>query len=211
MSYPLNNNVKDYPYSLEFVDGYLKIENGISGTYCLLASSVALVKDCNSVDTCNSELKRFVPDTLKVWGNAVDCCSDQLTSVSLNPVDFGYETAQELADAINQVQGLEIRNTPQFIGFTDDGKPIFRESFLEDGFTSGDPFVHNRDIDKYLNLQIDSWLPADAETKKELVSNAPGLPFTKFFFGDKERNQIGAVTTDTGYTSIFVVIDYTVF
>jgi hypothetical protein len=33
MAYPLNQDVKK-PYSLEFLDGYLKISNGIGGSFC---------------------------------------------------------------------------------------------------------------------------------------------------------------------------------
>jgi hypothetical protein len=75
---------------------------------------VATVEGCNSVETCNSELKRFVPDLLKVWGNNVDCCDNQKTSVALDPKNFGFDTAQELASAINA-----LLNPPLELDFID--------------------------------------------------------------------------------------------
>jgi hypothetical protein len=79
MAYPLNQDVKK-PYSLEFLDGYLKISNGIGGSFCFLGTSVATVEGCNSVETCN----------------------------------FGFDTAQELASAINA-----LLNPPLELDFID--------------------------------------------------------------------------------------------
>lgn len=211
MPTPLKIDVKK-GYSLSFADCYLTIENGISGTTTLFKNSIALSTGCADDVTCGDQLKKVNrPNLLIVWGDKIDCCENTKTKIALDPKNFGFDTPQELADAINQVQGLEIRNIPQFTGFLDNGKPVFRQSFEVEGHNSGADWNHGLNIDKYLDLKIDSYLPADPAIKKQLVSNAPGVPFVRFFFGDKTTNAIGAVTTDAGYTTIFVAIDYTVF
>ncbi len=199
-------------YSLSFADGYLTIQNGISGTTTLLEKSIAFSSGCGDDITCGDQLKKVNrPNLLNVWGDKVACCENTKTKIALDPKNFGFDNPQELADAINQLQGLEIRNVPAFTGFLDNGKPIFRQSFEVEGHTSGNDFDHNLNIDKYINLSIDSYLPADQAIKKELLSNAPAIPFLKFFFGDKLTDAIEGITTDAGFTTIFVVIDYTVF
>ena len=212
MPTPLKLNLCNKGYSLSFADCYLTIENGISGTTVLFKNSISLSTGCADDVTCGDQLKKVNrPNLLIVWGDKIDCCENTKTKVALDPKNFGYDTPQDLADAINQLQGLEIRNIPQFTGFLDNGKPIFRQSFEVEGHTSGDDWSHSLNIDKYLDLKIDSYLPGDPAIKKQLVSNAPALPFTKFFFGDKLTDAIEAVTTDAGYTTLFVALDYTVF
>lgn len=224
MAYPLNQDVKK-PYSLAFVDGYLQIQNGIEGTYNFLGSTVAIVQGCNSVDTCNSELKRFVPDTLKIWGKKVDCCQYQLDTVSLDPKNFGYDTSEELAQAIatllltdvqsliqNNFFGGEILATEQKTGYTLDGKDIYKTAIRISGFVNGSGVTHNLDIENYVTMEGMAWVSGDASDKRQLNALDEAIAGQQFYYGALQVDTIDEIITDLPgglFNELLLVIEYT--
>ena len=151
---------------------------------------------------------------LKVWGNAVDCCSNQLASTTLNPADFGYETAEELEAAINLIIkkgktfGGEVIDKENSTGYTVLGKPVYRQAFRVSGFTPGDPFVHGLGIDMYVKVNIFSWENAFPDDKRQ-TSAKNDVGGQLFYHGTLQPGGIDEIITDAGFDELYLDLEYT--
>lgn len=100
MSIVLNLDLCKEGYSLSFLDGFLSIKNGISGTTIFTEKSLVFIKDCQDDKICDNPMKKAVVPMLTIWGDVVDCCSHETKKIDLDPKNFGFDTPAELQAAI---------------------------------------------------------------------------------------------------------------
>lgn len=215
-------NVKDFDYKIEVTENEVVIYNGLEKKVRLLRNSFDVLKSCSSVENCNKAFVVTKAEKVIVYGIDANCQNLSRKTTSLNPADFGFETADELIVYINsllqievnvsQITKIEILDTEAETTQTLGGKTIFRTAIRVSGFVNGSGITHNLNIDNYVNFVVMAWVSGDDSDKRKLNGLDESIGSQQFYFGALQVDTIDEIITDLPgglFDELLIIIDYT--
>lgn len=227
---PRDINIKGRDlYSFAVNGDVILVQNGLRGEVPYWKNTANFLVGCaDSASVVCFDSKRLgevrSKEGVTMFATKADCQNMQQEVVYLSAENFGYETGQELYNFIqsqlNPVAPVEIQTlfdasgaTPSILerntGRTYGGKPIYEAALKVSNFNNvgGDSLTHNLGIEDYLVVDISAATTQAAGSDQEPLYgfNNGGV----FSYGALQTNGFDEIRTNTGYTFLFIYMQYT--